>query len=581
MQSRSGDKKGKKMRIVVTMLTLGAGLALAACGNPQSGGQTLNNETTQTADQARDFRDLIRSEDLDRRIGWLADDAREGRAPATDGGRATTAWIRDELKAMGLEPAPGTSDFYQEVTLTASTVDLADSFLRLGASGAQKPLEYGPQTVFWTKKTQTPVAVENSELVFVGYGAVAPEYGWNDYEGMDFTGKTVVMLVNDPGYATGDPELFNGNAMTYYGRWTYKFEEAGRQGADAAIIIHETEPASYPWLVVASSWSGEQLDLVRSDGGANRVNLEGWITANVARDLFTDAGLDFEAMKEAAATRGFKPVPMGNLTLDARVKANVTTSLSNNVAGVLRGSERPDEHVLMTAHWDHIGKRDVPEGEDGIYNGAVDNATGVAGVLGILDAIAAGQRPERSILALFVTAEESGLLGSEFYAINPLVPLEDTVAGINIDGVLPGGRSRDMVVVGYGASELEEILEERSLAYGKRIAPDPNPEAGYFYRSDHVSLAKRGVPMLYADGGADLVDGGEEAGAAFALQYRNDRYHKPADEYDAASWNLEGMQEDLSILHDVVRELADSDEWPNWYADNEFRSLRDAQRAAN
>ncbi|MBT8403546.1 MAG: M28 family peptidase [Gemmatimonadetes bacterium] len=520
----------------------------------------------------------IRAEDLAPRIELLAHDDMEGRAPSTPGGQRASQWLADEMARIGLEPM--TPDgYFQSVPLIEATLDPAASGLAFTGPTGEAALSYPDQTVFWTKQMEPELSFEASEVVFVGYGAVAPEYGWDDYAGIDMTGKTVVMLVNDPGYATQDPELFNGRAMTYYGRWTYKFEEAGRQGVAAALVVHETEPASYGWGTVESSWSGPQYDLDRGEGGDPRAMLEGWITLEMAVALFEAAGLDFEAMKTAAATPGFTPVPLEGTTATGSLATSIDRRESRNVGGVVRGSERPDEYVLYTAHWDHLGMDPDPEAEDRVFNGAVDNATGTAGILEIAEAIAArGVAPARSVLFLAVTAEESGLLGSEYFAVNPTVPLADIVAGLNIDAILPSGPTRDLVVVGYGASELEDALAAVAEPRGKRLTPDPSPEAGYFYRSDHISLAKRGVPMLYADAGADLVEGGVEAGAAFEDDYRATRYHAVGDEYDP-SWNLEGMVEVLDILLELGEGIADSDTWPNWYEGNEFRALRDAMRA--
>ncbi|MEL6665799.1 MAG: M28 family metallopeptidase, partial [Pseudomonadota bacterium] len=454
-----------------------------------------------------------------------------------------------------------------------------------GASGETIPAALRDNVVLWTKKQdRNEASWADSELVFVGYGVVAPEYGWDDYAGLDVEGKTVVMLVNDPGYARGD-ELFKGNAMTYYGRWTYKFEEAGRQGATGAIVIHETAPASYGWDVVANSWSGAQADLVRSDGGDNRTLFESWISVELATQLFEEAGLDFEAMKEAAKTEGFSPVDMGDLTTSGAYVQTVTTTESRNVVGVLPGATTPDEYMLFTAHWDHLGKKpEEREGEptqdfyrDDVFNGAVDNATGTAALIEIAESLAVAER-DRSALFVIVTLEESGLLGSAFYAENPTVPMNQIVAGLNIDAMQPIGRTKDMVVVGYGASELEDLLKEHLDETDRVIVPDPTPEAGYFYRSDHVSFAKKGVPMLYADGGIDARDGGIAAGRAFADTYRVQRYHKPMDEYDA-SWDMTGMEEDVKALYAVGLKVIQSDIWPTWYPGNEFEAIRKASLA--
>jgi Zn-dependent M28 family amino/carboxypeptidase len=519
----------------------------------------------------------ITPRDLAPRIELLAHDEMAGRAPGTEGGERASRWIAGEMERVGLEPMAG-DDWFQTVPLVEATLRPGESALSVTGPEGTRTLDYPGEAVYWTKRLEPEVSVDASDIVFVGYGAVAPEYGWDDYAGVDARGKTVVMLVNDPGYATADPGLFNGEAMTYYGRWTYKFEEAGRQGADAAIVVHETAPASYGWEVVSNSWTGPQYDLERGPGADRRPALEGWITADAARALFQAAGLDFDELKAAAAEPGFEAAPLEGLTASGSLVTEISRRESPNVGGVVRGSERPDEVLLYTAHWDHLGT-DTTAVDDGIYNGAVDNATGVAGILEIAEAMAARDTPPaRSVLFLAVTAEESGLLGSEYFALNPTVPLDRVVAGINIDGVLPTGPSRDLVVVGYGASELEDELAAVAEPLGKRLTPDPNPEAGYFYRSDHISLAKRGVPMLYADAGEDLVEGGPEAGAAAAEAYRAGRYHAVGDEYSPA-WRLDGLAELVRILHDVGEGLADSDRWPNWYEGNEFRSLRDSMRA--
>ena len=527
----------------------------------------------------------IVAQDLAVRIETLADDAFEGRGPSTAAGEASADWIAAEMARIGLQPGVDGS-FFQTVEMVNQTADEGLSSLTISSSPDATPLELREDMVIWTKRQDTTdLSFEGSDVVFVGYGSVAPEYGWNDYEGLDVTGKTVVMLVNDPGFATRDPELFNGQAMTYYGRWTYKFEEAGRQGATAAIVIHETEPASYGWDVVRNSWTGAQSDLVRSDGGANRTLLEGWITKDTAEALFAEAGLDYEALKAAAAQRGFKPVPMEGLQAKGRIVQTVETTTSRNVIGVLPGTETPEEFMMYTAHWDHIGKAADPEDtstftfqEDKIYNGAVDNATGTAALLEIAEAMVKNP-PKRSVMFAAVTLEESGLLGSAYMAENPIVPHAQVVAGINMDGMLPIGRTEDMVVVGYGASELEDRLEAVLVGQDRVVKPDPKPEAGYFYRSDHISYAKKGIPMLYADGGETHRIEGQEYGAAQAQAYTQIRYHKPADEY-SADWDLSGMVEDVTALFEVGYGIADSGDWPTWYEGNEFKSIREADLAA-
>jgi len=584
------------------LAALAGALFLAACGTDTS--ETATPETSadapapETATADIDLLPMplptstsaeITANDLGTRIAILSDDAFEGRGPGAPVGEKAADWIAQEMARIGLQPGGTDGSYFQTVGMVEQTIDEAASGLTFagGLSERDYPMTLGTDAVIWTKRQNADtVAFEESELVFVGYGVVAPEYGWNDYEGLDATGKTVVMLVNDPGFATGDPDLFKGRAMTYYGRWTYKFEEAARQGAAAAIIVHETEPASYGWDVVANSWSGAQADLVRADGGQERASMEAWISLDTARSLFADGGLDFEAMKQAARTPGFTPVDMGGLTASGTITQTIDRLESRNVIGVLPGETAPEEYMLFTAHWDHLGKKSEERtgapGEDfyrdNIFNGAVDNATGTAGLLEIAEAMA-GETLDRSALFLAVTLEESGLLGSAYYAENPTVLFHQVVAGINMDGMLPVGRTRDMVVVGYGASELEDRLAAVLEGQDRVIAPDPKPEAGYFYRSDHISFAKKGVPMLYADGGVDLRDGGEAGGKAAADAYTVQRYHKPMDEY-SESWDLSGLVEDISALHQVGLAIAKSGDWPEWYEGNEFEAIREESLAA-
>ncbi|PHS25799.1 MAG: peptidase M28 [Robiginitomaculum sp.] len=572
-------------------LLAGSSLAILAACAPQTDTSTTQlekipppkatplprGEKTTGIEAEASAQTVISAKALAERIAEIADDKYEGRAPTTPGGIAASQWVADEMARIGLKGAVDGS-YFERVPLVESTLDEETSHLALMADGKAIDMAFGSDQVFWTKRTDEALSFDNSDVVFVGYGVVAPEYGWDDYAGLDVKGKTVVMLVNDPGYATRNPDLFRGKAMTYYGRWTYKFEEAGRHGAAAAIIVHETAPASYPWEVVESSWTGAQYDLERPDGGANRTKLEGWITHDAAQKLFAAAGMDYDAQKASAARSGFKPVPMVGITAKGAVNSKVKHLVSRNVAGVLPGAKTPDEYVLYMAHWDHLGKKDVPAGEDGIYNGAVDNATGVAAILGIADAFVHQETPpDRSILFLAVTAEESGLLGSAYFAEAPFVPLKNIVGGINIDALMPMGRTRDMEVVGYGASEMEDILKEKAARHGKHLVPDQTPEAGHFYRSDHISLAKKGVPMIYGAGGADLLVGGVAAGKAFGERYTADRYHKPADEY-TKDWDLSGVTEDASILYEVGETMSHEGVWPNWYKGNEFRALRDKMR---
>jgi Zn-dependent M28 family amino/carboxypeptidase len=518
----------------------------------------------------------ISVEELRRHIRTLASDEFEGRAPTTPGGEKTRNYIAAEYQRLGLEPVGGS--YFHEVPMVESTLDPANSFLRIDVNGAARDLAYKKDAVWGTKRAAPEVAFEASDMVFVGYGVVAPEHQWNDYDGIDVKGKTVVILVNDPGFLTNDATLFGGKAMTYYGRWTYKYEEAARQGAAAALIVHDTVPAAYGWNVVEGSWSGPQIDLQRADNGASRAALEGWITKETAASLFAAAGLNLDEQTAAANLRGFKAVPMPGLRASGKIAQTIKRSTDANVLGVLRGAQAPEEYVVYMGHWDHLGLDPAQEGDDKIFNGAVDNATGIAGILEIARKFASGPRPRRSVLFAAVTAEESGLLGSAYLAENSPVPLRNIAAGINIDGVLPAPPAKDIVVVGYGASALDDILNKHATAAGKYLRADPEPEKGYFYRSDHISFAKKGVPMLYADAGSDLVEGGEAAGKALGDDYTANRYHQPSDEFDE-SWDLAGMALSMEILHAVGAEVASSTEWPNWREGNEFRAVRDSSRA--
>ncbi|MBU6319893.1 MAG: M28 family peptidase [Alphaproteobacteria bacterium] len=555
-----------------------AGLALAACGQKEPAAPSEAGVAPPIGAILSTSPDILAA-DLAARTRELADDKYEGRGPGTVAGEAAAQWIADEMKRMGLQPGPD-GTYFQTVEMVAQTVDKATSSLSVTAGGKSIPLALGPDAVYGTKRQdQTEVSVSNSPLVFVGYGVVAPELGWNDYEGLDARGKTVVMFVNDPGFITDDATLFNGRAMTYYGRWTYKFEEAARQGATAVLLIHETKPAAYGWDVVEGSWSGEQADLVRADAGASRAVLEGWITLERATEIFTTAGLDIDAMRAAANKRGFKAQPVPGATASAVIRQTVDRRQSRNVIGVLPGAERPDEHVLFTAHWDHLGNdKTAMPGVDAIYNGAVDNATGVSAMLEVAEALAAGEKPARSISFLAVTLEESGLLGSAYFADYPLIPLNRIVGGVNIDAINPIGRTKDMIVIGAGASELEDRLKTLLTAEGRVIRPDPTPENGYFYRSDHISLSKKGVPMLYVDGGIDALEGGEAKGIGATEAYTRITYHSPSDEF-REDWDFAGMQEDAAVIAKLAFDLASSADWPQWYEGNEFRATREASLA--
>jgi Zn-dependent M28 family amino/carboxypeptidase len=507
----------------------------------------------------------------------LASDEFEGRGPGSAGERKTVQYLEQQFLELGLQPVSGGS-FRQEVPLVEITAMASASYLAFERDGRKLHLALGDDMVVGTRRVQPAVSVPASDVVFVGYGIVAPEYGWNDYAGLDMRGKTALILVNDPGFATQDPALFNGRAMTYYGRWTYKFEEAARQGAAAAIIIHETAPAAYPWQVVRNSWTGPRFYAEPSDGNAGRCAIEGWVTQDRAREIFALAGQDLGALQRAAQRRGFVPVPL-DLKASAGVRNAIRHATSPNVAAYLPGKERPDEYVIYMAHWDHFGRVLALSG-DTIFNGAQDNATGVAAILTIAQGFRAQlSAPARSVVFVAVTAEESGLVGSEYYAAHPLVPLQKTAAVINVDSLYPLGRARDIQVIGFGASELEDRLAAAAARQKRVLSPDSNPEAGHFYRSDHLNLAKKGVPSLYIKSGIDLIGQPPGTGQAMVDNYFANIYHKQADDYQP-TWDVSGSIEDLKLLFEVGAGVAEDASWPNWYEGNEFRAARDASAAA-
>ena len=516
-------------------------------------------------------KELSTIENLHILIESLSSDNMQGRNPGTEGGQLAKNYISEQFSLTNLKNFD--NSFFHEVPAVSSTVK-DSSFFTISFRDKDRKLNYGSEVVFWSKRNIKNQKIDSSDLVFVGYGIVAPEYNWNDYEGIDVSGKTVVMLINDPGFDTGRLNLFNGRAMTYYGRWTYKFEEAAKQGAAAAIIIHEEEAAAYPWSVVENSWTGPQLDLQRKDLGISRTILESWISIDVADEIFTFTGFNYDLLKEFALDKTFQAFEMKGLSLTSNINSDISYFSSHNLIGYKEGVSKPDEYLIFMAHWDHLGVNKDLTG-DQIFNGAADNAAGVAAVIELARKFDQVQT-ERSIIFTALTLEESGLLGSAYLAENPPVDLANVVAGFNFDRILPTGKTKDMAVIGYGASELEDILEAELEKEGRYINPDPNPEKGYFYRSDHISFAKKGVPVLYADDGFDLEIGGIEKGFNEIYDYTNYRYHGVDDEYDP-SWNLEGFEQTINTLFNISFELSNSNDWPNWYEGNEFREIRDAQ----
>jgi Zn-dependent M28 family amino/carboxypeptidase len=507
----------------------------------------------------------------------LASDAFEGRAPGTEGEKKTLAYIEQEFRAAGLQPGAGAS-FLQPVPLIEITPH-ADAALRVtGTAGRELALRNLDDVVVWTRRPVATTSIADAEVVFAGYGIVAPEYGWNDYAGLDVRGKLVLALVNDPGYATQDPKLFTGNAMTYYGRWTYKYAEAVRQGAAGLLVIHETGAAGYPWDVPRNGAVGPQFDLRIDEPASQRLMLEGWITEDAASRALAAAGLDFAALKKASSQRGFKGRDTG-LLAGMSVRNDVREATSYNVVGVLPGASRPNEAFVYMAHWDHLGRQaDAKPGDDAIFNGAQDNATGIAALIELARAFASTTpRPKRSVMFVAVTAEESGLIGSEYFAAHPPMPLSQVAGGLNMDNLYSVGPTRDLTVIGYGQSDLDDELRAAAAKQNRVLVQEPSPQKGFYYRSDHFNLAKAGVPMLYTKAGVDSPEKGADYGKRWLEEYTANRYHQPSDEY-SPDWDLRGNLMDLAVYYDVGLAVANSDRWPNWRADSEFRAIRDRSR---
>ncbi|MCK8457666.1 M28 family metallopeptidase [Sphingomonas faeni] len=506
----------------------------------------------------------------------LSSDAYEGRAPTTPAEAKTVGYIVERMKAAGLKPG-NKGAWTQDVPMVEITATAVQPYVFTGGK-TPVSLAYRTEMVAGTYRVVPKVSVANSDVVFVGYGITAPEKGWDDYAGVDVNGKTVVILINDADWQTMSREgPFEGRAMTWYGRWPYKFENAAKHGAAAAIIVHDTEPAAYPWAVVQSSWTGPQLELDEKGDHLDQSQIVGWMQRASAERVFASAGKDYATLAAAAKVKGFKAVPLG-LKLSGGFTNTIKRQASKNVIGVLPGTAKPDDYVMYSAHWDHLGRCDPVDGDD-ICNGAADNATGVAGLIALAEAQAKAGPAKRSIAFLAVTAEESGLLGSRYYAEHPIYPLAHTVGGVNMDVLNTDGRAKDFVLVGAGKSEIEDLVKPFVAAEGRVIGVEANPERGGYYRSDHFSFAKLGVPMLDGGSGEDMVVGGTAAGHAAREDYVAHRYHKPADEYDA-KWDWSGVVDDLTIYYGLGRKLADDTSlWPNWYKTAEFRGIRDRDRA--
>jgi Zn-dependent M28 family amino/carboxypeptidase len=503
----------------------------------------------------------------------LASDEFMGRMPFSEGEKKTLAYLEEQLNQLGIEPGNGTS-YLQEVPLVNITAT-ASTTMKVTSKKGSFTLQGLTDYVLWTERTDETIELKETDLVFAGFGVVAPEYNWNDYEGLDVKDKIVLVMVNDPGFGSGDSTFFKGNTMTYYGRWTYKFEEAARQGAKGVLIIHDDVPAGYGFWVVQNNWNTSRLYLDKRATNPNYCAAVGWVSNPAAKKLFEAAGLDWATTVSAARRPGFRALPM-NLTLSTSLTVKVKYDKSYNVIGKITGTRQPDEYLIYSTHWDHLGIGKPDERGDTIYNGALDNGSGTAGILELARAFKSLKPvPNRTIVFLIVTAEEQNLLGSAHYAANPIYPVEKTVANINIDGINPYGKMNDIVVIGIGQSELEDYLNEEAKALGRYTAPEPNPVAGYYFRSDHFSFAKAGIPALYTGTGIDHFEKGPAYGKQLQDEYVAKYYHKPSDEYDTTRWNLEGAVEDLKLLFNVGKRLSVETTWPKWKDGSEFKATRD------
>lgn len=569
----------KQLLPFILILSLASLVVVGSIANSIYARQSSSRVASGLAGNTKLALDSITSDDLMRHIKTLASDEYEGRAPGTRGEELTINYLTEQFKRIGLKPGNPDGTYTQKVPLVGFTAQPVASFQ---ANGKTIALNFPNDYVGVSRRFVPEVGVENSDVVFVGYGVVAPEYGWDDYKGLDVKGKTVVMLINDPAVADPndktklDERMFKGKAMTYYGRWTYKYEIASEKGAAACIIVHETAPAGYPYEVVSGSWGRENFDIARTDKNMNRVAVESWITTDKAKELFAASNQDFETLKRQATTKNFKPVAL-NAKANFKIKNSLREINSNNVIAKLEGSDPKlkNEYVIYTAHWDHLG-RDPKLSGDQIYNGALDNASGTAALLEIAESFTKmNPRPKRTLIFLAVTAEEKGLLGAKYYATNPLYPHARTVANINMDGVNQWGRTRDIISVGYGNSTLDDVLRAAAAEQSRVIKPDSEPEKGFFYRSDHFEFAKQGVPALYTDAGDDFIGKPADYGTKKREEYTARDYHKVSDEIKP-DWDLSGAIEDLRLLALVGYRVAQEPKYPEWKPGTEFKARRDA-----
>jgi Zn-dependent M28 family amino/carboxypeptidase len=511
--------------------------------------------------------------DLEPNLIELSSDKFMGRMPFTVGEEITTSFLESKFKEMGLEPGNGDS-YFQEVPMV-SIISRPEQSMAFKSAKGTVVGEGVKDFVIWTQRTDSVVKVEDAEVVFAGFGIVAPEYGWNDYKNLDVKGKIVIVMINDPGFGSEDSTFFKGNTMTYYGRWTYKYEEAARQGALGCLIIHNTIPAGYGFNVMQNNWNASKLYLDDRGQDKYKLGFEGWITLPFAKQLFEQIGKKESELLQAARTANFQGFSTG-MNVSTSLAVEATYNVSKNVIAKITGKTAPEEVIIYTAHWDHLGIGKADETGDSIYNGALDNASGTAALLALAKGFKTDAQPDRTVVFLSVTAEEQGLWGSAYYAQHPIFPKEKTVANINMDGVNPYGRMKDVSVIGVGQSEMEDLLDEELKKLGRYAAPEPNPVAGYYFRSDHFNFAKIGIPALYFGTGIDHLEKGKEHGKQLHEEYVAQYYHKAADEYDPTRWNLDGAVDDVQLLYQVGRNLANSTKWPGWKEGSEFKAIRDS-----
>ncbi|MDH3649786.1 MAG: M28 family metallopeptidase [Saprospiraceae bacterium] len=514
---------------------------------------------------------------MDAVLSEISSDHYLGRKPFTEGEVRTINFLQKQFEELGVEPGNHGS-YVQEVPLVEITGS-PEELMHFDKNGRSIDLTLKERFVSYTIREQEDIVIEDSEVLFCGYGIVAPEYNWNDFEGVDVKGKTIIVLVNDPGFGGEDDSFFKGNTMTYYGRWTYKYEEAARQGAEAVLIVHETASAGYPWFVVSGSWSGGKLNLQSADGNLDKPGVQGWISLDAAKDLFDAAGKDLGKEIRLARTHDFKPFAM-DMTMSHKLHNSFKEDVSHNVIGMIKGQERPDETIIYSAHWDHLGVGQAVNG-DSIYNGALDNGSGIASLLSIAKSMSERPALGRSVVFLFVTAEEQGLLGSQYYAQHPIFPVDLTVANLNMDGMNQLGPMKYLTVTGIGHSDMDEYAAVEAAKQGREVLPDPEPEKGYFFRSDHFNFAKVGIPALYAEGGLEHMEKGREFVKEGKDDYTANRYHQPSDHYNAEDWDLGGLVQDAELYLEVGLRLANETTFPQWKDGSEFKGIREKSTHKN